>query len=48
MKPFARSSNVTPSPKLPKAAVNPELRPIGILMGEGHFLITDEDIRRAI
>lgn len=38
----------TQSPKSPKAAANPESRPIGILMGEGHFLTTDEDIRHAI
>ncbi len=42
------SLTFTPSPKSSKAAANPESRPIGILMGEGSFLTTDEDIRRAI
>jgi hypothetical protein len=42
------SLTFTPSPKSPKGAANPESQPIGILMGEGHLLATDEDIRRAI
>jgi hypothetical protein len=42
------SLTFTPSPKTPKAAASPESQPIGVLMGEGGFLTTDEDIRRAI
>src|SRR6266849_2045527 len=38
----------TPSPKSPEAAANPESRPIGILMGEGQILHTDNDIRHAV
>lgn len=38
----------TPSPKSSNVATSPESKPIGILMGEGHFLATHEDIRRAI
>jgi hypothetical protein len=38
----------TSSPKSPKAAANPESQPIGLKMGEAHFLETDKDVRQAV
>lgn len=38
----------TPSPRSQKSKGNPDVRPIGITMGEAHMLETDEDIRRAV
>ncbi len=39
---------IRPSPKSPQSAARSDSRPIGITMGEAHFIAADKDIKRAV